>query len=146
MTPDPLAEASAPAPLPPEMALLAAFEQRVLTRDEPRPRVLAFDAASVQARLAPALRAKLGQREPRRLRRLAVICYSFLATPTQRSTDPDLLEALSLSQSGLNRAWRELRDAGLVEGQAAGPQRHYRLTRAGEDWLLAVVKGETPPA
>ena len=128
--------------MPPEQALVAAFEQRVLTRDVPRPRELAFDAASVQARLAQALRGKLGQREPRRLRRQAVICYNFLAAPAQFSTDPALTEALDLSASGLNRAWRELRDAGLVERQPVGHRRQYRLSRAGEDWLLAVVKGE----
>lgn len=128
------------APVSAEAALLAAFEQRVLTRDIPPP--VLFDAASVQARLRAALRVRLLQRDSRRLRGVVLICYNFLAAPLQLSTDPALAEALGLSPSGLSRTWSELREAGLVERANLGRQRGYRLSRAGEDWLLAVVKGE----
>lgn len=132
--PEPAAPASADA------ALLAAFEQRVLTRDVPPP--VLFDAASVQARLRAALRVRLRQRDSRRLRSVALICYNFLAAPLQLSTNPALADALGLSASGLSRTWAELREAGLVERTNLGRQRGYRLSRAGEDWLLAMVKGE----
>ncbi len=142
MTPLSPAEASV-VPVSAELAIVTAFEHRVATRDEPKAEPLLFDAASVQERLRRALRVRLRQRDPRRLRRLASICYHFLAAPTQLSTDPAV--ALSLSPSALTRTWRELREAGLVELVPAGRQRGYRLTRAGEDWLLAVVKGEADP-
>lgn len=125
-------------------AAVAAFEQRVLTRDVPPvPPPLRFDAASVQQRLETALRRRLPQqRDPRRVRKLALVCYGFVAQPTQHSTDPDLLAALGCSSAGLLDVWAELRTAGLMERFHGGRARYYRLTRAGEDWLLAVVKGE----
>jgi DNA-binding transcriptional ArsR family regulator len=127
----------------PEAATLAAFEQRVLTRDEPRvPAPPPLDAASVQERLRRALRQRLGQRDPRRQRTLAIICHRFLAVPEQHSTDAWLVETLGLAPVSLTRSWRELRESGLVELVPAGRRRAYRLSRAGEDWLLAVVKGE----
>jgi hypothetical protein len=136
--------APAAAPLSPDEALVAAFEQRILTRDEPRVVPLLFDAASVQQRLRPALRQYLSQRDHRRLHKLALVCYGFVAQPTQHSTDPALYEALACSPGALLGVWAELRTAGLVERYHLGRQRHYRLTRQGEDWLLAVVKGEEP--
>ena len=127
----------------PEAAALAAFEQRVLTRDAPPPPgPPPLDAASVQERLRRALRQRLGQRDPRRQRTLAIICHRFLAVPEQLSTDAELVEALGLAPASLTRTWRELRESGLVELVPAGRRRAYRLSRAGEDWLLAVVKGE----
>ena len=145
MTPLPPADASA-APAAPETALVAAFEHRILTRDEPVPPVpLCFDAASVRARLSQALRTRLAQRDPRRLRALAHICHGFLAAPTQLSTDPELADALGLSSSGITRTWQELRESGLIEQVPAGRRRCYRLSRPGEDWLLAVVKGDPQP-
>jgi DNA-binding MarR family transcriptional regulator len=132
-------------PAAPDAALLAAFERRVLTRDEPPvPEPLRFDAASVQARIGAALGQHLRQRDPLRQRSLAGICYRFLAAPTQFSAAPELAGALGLSASALVRTWRELHAAGLVEAVPAGRRRCYRLSRAGEDWLLAVVKGEAP--
>jgi DNA-binding transcriptional ArsR family regulator len=130
------------APLAADEALIAAFEQRVLTRDEPKPDPLRFSAASVQARLRQALRAALGQRDSRRLHTLTLMCYQFLTTPLLLSTDPALAAALGLSGSALTRTWRELRESGLVEQLHLGRGRGYRLSREGEDWLLAVVKGE----
>lgn len=59
----------------------------------------------------------------------------------QHSTDP----ALACSSAALLNVWAELRAAGLVERYHQGRARYYRLTRAGEDWLLAVVKGEPSP-
>ena len=126
----------------PEAAALAAFEQRVLTRDAPRvPEPPRLDAASVQARLRQALRQRLGQRDPRRQHSLAIICHRFLAVPELHSTDAGLVEALGLSPASLTRTWRELRESGLVELVPAGRRRAYRLSRTGEDWLLAVAKG-----
>ncbi|MBF9219612.1 ArsR/SmtB family transcription factor [Hymenobacter ruricola] len=131
-----------------ETALLAAFERRVLARDEPVP--VPMDAGSLRARIRAGLAGRLPQpgrqRDRRRLRRMAYLCHQFLAVPTLFSTAPELAAALDLSPSGLTRTWRELREAGLVELVPAGTRRCYRLSRAGEDWLLAVVKGETPPA
>lgn len=127
----------------PEAAALAAFEQRVLTRDAPPvPAPPRLDAASVQERLRHALRRRLGQRDPRRQRTLAIICHRFLAVPEQFSTDDFLVAALGLAPVSLARAWREMRESGLVALVPAGRRRAYRLSRAGEDWLLAVAKGE----
>lgn len=122
---------------------MAAFEQRVLTRDVPRVEPLRFDAASVRQRLETALRQRLPQqRDRRRLRKLALVCYGFVAQPTQHSTDPGLTAALGCSAAGLLDVWAVLRTGGLVERFHGGHARYYRLTRAGEDWLLAAVKGE----
>jgi hypothetical protein len=121
--------------------LIANFEQRVRTRDDPAP--ILFDAASVQQRLRHALRTTYGQREPR-LSKLVILCYDFLAQPAQHSTAH--LIAFGCTPSALAEAWRTLRDAHLVAYTYDGNHRSYRLTRAGEDWLLAVVKGEELPA
>lgn len=127
----------------PDEAAAAAFEQRVLTRDVPRREPVRFDAASVQQRLAVALgQGRARRRDPRRLRKLALLCHSFVAQPAQHSTDPVLMTALACSSAALLDVWAELRAAGLVERYHQGRARYYRLTRAGEDWLLAVVKGE----
>jgi DNA-binding transcriptional ArsR family regulator len=130
------------APISPEEAAATAFEQRVLTRDEAKPAVVRFDRASVLERLRPALRQYLGQDDSRRLRKLAVLCHGFIAQPSQHSTDPALVAELNCSASALAESWGELRAGGLVERYHDGTHRRYRLTRAGEDWLLAVVKGE----
>lgn len=124
------------------MAALAAFEQRILTRDVPRAEPLRCDADSVRERLRRSLRQRLGQRDPRRQRTLAIICHRFLTIPEQFSTDEELAGTLGLSAGSLARAWRELRESGLVELVPAGRRRAYRLSRAGEDWLLAVAKGK----
>lgn len=127
-------------PTLPADPLIAAFEQRLLTRDEPVP--LLFDTASVQQRLRRALRARLQQDDPRRLDKLMRLCYDFLAQPAHYSTAH--VAEFGCSASALAEAWRELRDADLVAYEMDGHRRRYRLTRAGEDWLLAVVKGEEP--
>jgi len=143
MNPEPDTTGLPPAPLPPDEALVAAFEQRVLTRDEPKVIPLRFDPASVQQRLQAALRQRLPrQRDPRRLHKLAVVCYGFVPQPTRHSTDPALYEALACTPACLLDVWAELRTAGLVERFHQGRARYYRLTRAGEDWLLSVVKGQ----
>ncbi|MDO7875443.1 hypothetical protein Q5H93_11935 [Hymenobacter sp. ASUV-10] len=123
--------------MPTPEALVAAFEQRVLTRDEPAP--ILFDAASIRQRLRQALATDFGQRDPR-LRKLTTICYDFLAQPAQHSTAH--LPTFGCSPSALSDAWRILRDADLVAYTHDGPHRNYRLTRFGEDWLLSVVKGQ----
>ena len=139
--PDPVAPLDAPAD---PAVLLAAFEQRVLTRDLPPP--VLFDEASIRQRVQQALRQRLGQRHPHRLHKLTAICYRFLAQPVLASTDPALLAELQCPPDTLATVWRELLDAGLVAYHSSGHQRHYRLERPAEDWLLAVAKGETPPA
>lgn len=128
-------------------ALVAAFEHRVQTRDvPPPPEPLRFDPASVQARIENALRQRLvHQNDSRRFAKLTAALYRFLAEPTQLSTEPALRAQFNCTLSALAKAWAELRAAGLVEHYADGRRRRHRLTRAGEDWLLAVVKGEPVP-
>ncbi len=126
--------------MPDSEELIAAFAERLRTRDEPVP--LLFDETSVAQRITQALRQRLHQRHRPRLHKLTTVCYRFLAQPTQVSTDPALLAALDCPADTLAEVWRELRLAGLVAYQPAGHRRSYRLTRAGEDWLLAVVRGE----
>jgi len=117
--------------------LLATFEQRVRTRDEPA--AILFDTASIQQRLRQALRITYDQREPR-LTKLVTLLYDFLAQPAQHSSAH--LATFGCTPSALAEAWRTLRDAHLVAYTYAGHHRSYRLTRFGEDWLLAVVKGQ----
>lgn len=44
-----------------------------------------------------------------------------------------------------SRAHTALVTAGLLSWQRIGPRRVFRLTRWGEDWLLAVGRCEVPP-
>lgn len=120
--------------------LIERFAHRIATRDEPPP--IFFDADSVRARLRQALRQRLGQSEPRRLTVLTLLCYEFLAQPELLGTSPALQALTGRTASSLSRAWVELRDAGLVTCRRQGIGYAYRLTRAGEDWMLPVVKGE----
>ena len=117
-----------------DTTLLAAFEQFLLTRDEPVVREpLSVDAESVQQRLRWASRLHLQQRDPCRLRTRAVICHRFLAALVQHGTAPALVEALGISPGSFIRSWRELREGALVDMLLVGCQRHYRFSRAGED-------------
>lgn len=112
------------------------FAQRVAQRDvPPEPAPLRFDAYSVQERLQAALRSKRkGLTAPRRAE-LAQLLYQFLTTPVLDST------AHARGDRTRGRDWLTLMELELVERLHAGRQRRYRLSRAGEDWLLAVVQG-----
>jgi len=134
------AENNPPPAASPGAELIDKFVHRVATRDEPIP--ILFDAESVRARLREALRQRLGQENSRRLAVLTVLCYEFLEQPMQQGTAPALQALTGRTASSLSRAWGELRAAGLVTCRRSGIGYAYRLTRAGEDWMVPVVKGE----
>lgn len=125
------------------LALVEQFADRVARRDLPvEPEPLAFDEESLLQRLMRALHTRLQQRDPRRRRLLAQACLALMAQP-QLGT-PVLQQRLGCSAGNVPRVMNELLEAGLAVRDHAGRQRPYRFTRAGEDWVLAVVKGEQP--
>lgn len=120
--------------------VLDQFAQRVALRDVPVPPAPPrMDPASIQARIRAAVLARLHQREPRQTL-LTQLLYGFLTQPRFSS---DTAAALAhCGPARLVRVWRVLLEAGLVLRHHDSHARHYTLTRAGEDWLLAVAKGE----
>lgn len=121
--------------------LIAQFADRLARRDQPvEPAPLAFDEESVLQRLMMALHKHLHQRDPRRRRRLALACYALMQQPSLNAST--LQRLLACSAASVSRVMNELLAAGLAERGQLGKQQPYRLTRAGEDWVLAVVRGE----
>ena len=68
----------------------------------------------------------------------------FLHHETQ--TAANLAAAASIERVAGSRAHTALVNAGLLTWQRIGPRRQYRLSRWGEDWLLAIGRCEVPPA
>lgn len=135
------ASAATEAPETAAARLIAQFADRVARRDQPTaPAPLALDEESVLQRLMAALHTRLRQRDPRRRRRLAQACYALMQQPSQDA--PTLQGLLACSEASVPRVMNELRAAGLAERGQRGRQQPYRLTRTGEDWVLAVVRGE----
>ncbi|MBF9223826.1 hypothetical protein [Hymenobacter ruricola] len=125
-------------------ALVAAFAERVARRDDPPPPDPArFEAPQVLGRLVQALRPLTGMRTERGRATLARMCYAFVAAPEH--SGPALAEAAGVGEIAACRARGHLRRVGLLENRYGGGHRRYRLTRFGEDWLLAVVQGTKIP-
>jgi predicted transcriptional regulator len=124
-------------------ARVAQFAERVARRDTlttPDPR--RFEPDQVVARLTLALRRLLGLRQgaasPARM------CYAFLEA--SELATPALIAAAGLGTIAGHRVVRRLRKAGLLAYRSQRRDRYYRLTRFGEDWLLAVAQDTEPPA
>jgi predicted transcriptional regulator len=74
----------------------------------------------------------------------ARMLYRFLEH--EALTARSLADAANIERVAGGRATAGLVRAGLLRWAYEGPRRVYRLTRWGEDWLLAVGRGEAPPA
>ena len=68
----------------------------------------------------------------------------FLRHETQ--TAADLADSASIERVAGSRAHNALVAVGLLTWERIGPRRQYRLSRWGEDWLLAIGRCEVPPA
>ena len=120
--------------------VVAGFARRVALRDvPPEPEPLRFDALSVQQRIHAAFRRKKPALTTPRRTALVQICYRFLTEPVLDST------AHPGASRTRSRDWQLLVALRFVQREHVGRQRRYRLSRAGEDWLLAAVQG-TPDA
>lgn len=74
----------------------------------------------------------------------ARMLYRFFAHEAQ--TAHDLAAAAGVARVAGSHAHTGLVRAGLLRWAYEGPRRVFRLTRWGEDWLLAVGRCEVPPA
>ena len=99
----------------------------------------------MRARLAAAL-APLAPRRNRRGREmLAAMCHAFVEH--EALTAAELHAAAGVERIAGGRALGELVRIGLLRwAYEGGRRRRFRLTRYGEDWLLALARCETPPA
>ena len=126
--------------------LLDGLAERIARRDVPP--VLANidpnDPAQFVERLVTALRPLVPHRNGRGHYSQALMLYRFLQHETQ--TGYELAAAAGIERVAGSRAHTALVEAGLLAWQRIGPRRIYRLTRWGEDWLLAVGRCEVPPA
>lgn len=120
--------------------VLDQFAQRVAQRDVPVPPAPPrMDPVSIQGRIRGAVLGRLRQREPRQTL-LTQLLYAFLTQPHLSSNT--VAGLADCAPARLVRVWRVLLDAGLVQRHHDQHARYYTLTRQGEDWLLAVAKGE----
>lgn len=127
-------------PLPPEgAALLAAFAQRVATRDlPPTPAPHGYDQAALTACIAAALPTHFHYLDPRRAETFGRVCYALMQHP--RLASKELAAATNVSRLTLYRALPELVATGLLASEQKGGRHYHFLTRQGEDWLLEVTK------
>ena len=124
--------------------LLEALAGRIARRDLPPVVVYTdpFTPAQTLRRLADAL-APLLRSNVRGCESRARMLYRFLQHETQ--TTADLGAATGLERVAVSRATTALEQAGLLVWARVGPRHVYRLSRWGEDWLLAVGRCEPPP-
>ncbi len=131
-----------PAALTP--AELEAFARRIATRDDPPAANPDFmQPEAIMARLGQGLAARTGGRDVRHRRALARLAHALMQTPwlTLRA----LAGATGLGQPAVVRAANHLRRAGLLETAFADGERTQRLSRRGEDVVLALVLGTEVP-
>jgi hypothetical protein len=132
-----------PTPPPTVEQLLDEFAARIARRDLP-PAANRFEPAQVLRRLVEALvpllpgRNRAGRTGPARM------LYQFMAHEDQ--TAAELARAAGLARLAGSRSHADLVRAGLLRWAYEGPRRVYRLSRWGEDWLLAIGRCEVPSA
>lgn len=128
-------------------ARIAQFAERVARRDDPVPPDPArFEPARVLDRLQRALQPLTQMRLYKGRLTLARMCYAFLEG--QELSSAALQQVAGIGDVAGSRARTRLERAGLLRHYYPGSQRRYRLTRFGEDWLLAVAQDTeipTPP-
>jgi|GEM_PF-1248960 len=124
---------------------IAQFAERLARRDAPVPPDPArFEPARVLDRLQRALQLLTQMRLYKGRLTLARMCYAFLEVP--ELSGAALQQAAGIGDIAGSRARTRLERAGLLQHYYPGSQRRYRLTRFGEDWLLAVAQDTKPPA
>jgi hypothetical protein len=132
--------------LPTIEPLLDTLADRIARRDLP-PVIVYTDPlapAQVRQRLAHQLAPLTPRRNDRGREGLARMLYQFLEHETR--TGAQLADAAGVARVAGSRAHGALVEAGLLAWRRIGPRRVFRLTRWGEDWLLAVGRNEVPPA
>ena len=125
--------------------LLEGLAARIARRDLPPAAAYAnrFEPAQVLRRLDDYLAALLpGRNRLSRASRVRML-YQFMQHEAQ--TARDLARAAGVARVAGSRAHAELVGIGLLRGAYEGPRRVYRLSRWGEDWLLAIGRCEVPP-
>jgi hypothetical protein len=126
--------------------LLDDFAARVARRDQPPPLTgpNPFEPAQVRQRIASALAPLLPHSNARGRAGQAWMLYAFLQQ--EALTAGELAGYAGIQRVAGSHAHTALVQAGLLRWAYEGPRRRFRLTRYGEDWLLAVGKGEAVPA
>ena len=126
--------------------LLDDLAERIARRDLPPVVVYTdpYDPAQFHQRLMAALEPLVPHSNGRGNDTQARMMTCFLRYQTQ--TAADLAAAASIERVAGSRAHTALVNAGLLTWERIGPRRQYRLSRWGEDWLLAVGRCEVPPA
>jgi DNA-binding transcriptional ArsR family regulator len=132
-----------PTDSPAPASLVDRFTERVARRDQPpQPDPHRFEPPQVAARIGRHLRARLGLATDHHLPVLVAVCLALIEQPA--SATSALAAAAGVRRPAANRAADRLQRAGLAEDYWDGHYHYYRLTRAGEDWLLAVVQDTLP--
>lgn len=124
--------------------LVDLFAQRVATRDDPAPYVPPRqDRAAILERVEAALLV-LGVRLRNRRHTMAQLCLAL--APHPRRTALQLADELALNRQTVTAALAALLPPALLAYEKEGRNRYYRITRAGEDWLLPLLTGEAAGA
>lgn len=125
--------------------LLTDLEARIARRDAP-PEAAdphRFAPERVRQRLADYLQPLVPDRNARGRDSQALMLFAFLQQDSLSAAA--LAAAAGLGRIAGSHAHSSLLRAGLLTWTQAGPRRQFRLTRWGEDWLLAVARCEVPP-
>ncbi|WP_400193081.1 hypothetical protein [Hymenobacter sp. B81] len=124
--------------------LITGFAERVARRDEPRPDLTFFSPERVADRVAGALEALLPRGRQHRRATLARLCLVFVGQPAATVGELDAVSGVHPQTGSRLRAL--LQALGLLEARRVAGRREFGLSRWGEDWLLAAVRGEVAPA
>ena len=123
---------------------IAQFAARVAHRDDPAPPdPQRFEPERVLERLQQALHPLTGVRLYKGRLTLARMCYAFL--DGKELSSGALQSVAGIGEVAASRARTRLERAGLLHHYYPGSRRRYRLTRYGEDWLLAVAQDTEIP-
>jgi hypothetical protein len=123
--------------------LLDGLADRIARRDLPPPVADPYAPTQVMKRLLAAL--KLLQPERNRRGRLSQARMLYQYLEHEARTAAALAQAAGIGRVAGGRAHSGLVEAGLLRWAYEGPRRVYRLTRWGEDWLLALGRNERLP-
>jgi hypothetical protein len=125
-------------------SVLTDFAYRVATRDDPPGRPASyFGPEAVEQRLGAGLAARFGARDVRRVRTLGRMAYALMQSEWQPNA------ALAAATGHTTQAAQRVADGlvrlGLLEVRYVKNTRQQRLSRAGEDLLLALANGTPLP-